>query len=256
MAGFDLARRLKAGETVYAAWCSLASPMVAETVARDGFAAAVLDMQHGLWDTASIIAGIGAVDHGGGAPVVRVPLNDFAFVSRALDFGAAAVIAPMINSAGDARAFAAAAKFPPLGERSWGPQRAMTLQGRTATVDYLREANDGALTMAMIETPAALAQVDSIAETPGIDALFIGPYDLSTSLSAGKAQDVTAPEVERAIDRIAAAAKNAGKIAGIYCSNAERAVAMAKRGFRFITAGGDVSYLREGLATQMKTLKT
>ena len=196
-------------------------------------------MQHGLWDTGSIIAGIGAVDHGGASPVVRVPLNDFAFVSRALDFGAAAIIAPMINSASDARRFAAVAKFPPLGERSWGPQRAMTLQGRTATVDYLREANEGTLTLAMIETPMALAQVDSIAETPGIDALFIGPYDLSTSLSAGKAQDLQAGEVERAIDQIAAAAKKAGKIAGIYCTNAERALVMAKRGFRFITAGGD-----------------
>jgi 4-hydroxy-2-oxoheptanedioate aldolase len=255
VAGFDLARRLRAGETVYAAWCSFAAPMVAETVARGGFAAVVLDMQHGLWDTGSIIAGIGTVDHAGASPVVRVPLNDFAFVSRALDFGAAAIIAPMINSAADARKFAAVAKFPPLGERSWGPQRAMTLQDKTATVDYLREANDGTLTMAMIETPMALAQVDSIAETPGIDALFIGPYDLSTSLSAGKAQDVQAPEVERAIDQICAAANKAGKIAGIYCTNAERALAMAKRGFRFVTVGGDVGYLRDGLAAQLKALK-
>lgn len=255
MAAFDLARRLRAGETVYAAWCSFAAPMVAETVARDGFSALVLDMQHGLWDTASIVAGIGAVDHAGSAPVVRIPLNDFAFVSRALDFGAAAIIAPMINSAADARKFAAVAKFPPLGERSWGPQRAMTLQGRTASVDYLREANEGTLTMAMIETPMALAQAESIAETPGIDALFIGPYDLSTSLSAGKAQDVTAPEVERAIDQIAAAANTAGKIAGIYCTNAQRALAMVKRGFRFVTVGGDVGYLREGLAAQLKALK-
>lgn len=255
MAGFDLARRLRAGETVYAAWCSFAAPMVAETVARGGFAAVVLDMQHGLWDTGSIIAGIGTVDHAGASPVVRVPLNDFAFVSRALDFGAAAIIAPMINSAADARKFAAVAKFPPRGERSWGPQRAMTLQGKTATVDYLREANDGTLTMAMIETPMALAQVDSIAETPGIDALFIGPYDLSTSLSAGKAQDVQAAEVERAIDQICVAANKAGKIAGIYCTNAERALAMAKRGFRFVTVGGDVGYLRDGLAAQMNTLK-
>ncbi|MGA2566962.1 MAG: aldolase/citrate lyase family protein [Pseudolabrys sp.] len=255
MAAFALARRLRAGETVYAAWCSLASPIVAETVARDGFSAVVLDMQHGLWDTASIIAGIGALDHAGSAPVVRVPLNDFAFVSRALDFGAEAIIAPMINSPADARQFAAVAKYPPLGERSWGPQRAMTLQGKTATVDYLREANDGTLTLAMIETPMALAQVESIAETPGIDALFIGPYDLSTMLSGGKAQDVTAPEVERAIDQICAAAKKAGKIPGIYCNGAERALAMAKRGFRFVTVGGDLGYLRDGIAAQVKALK-
>ncbi len=255
MAAFALARRLRAGETVYAAWCSLASPIMAETVARDGFSAVVLDMQHGLWDTASIIAGIGALDHAGSAPVVRVPLNDFAFVSRALDFGAEAIIAPMINSPADARQFAAVAKYPPLGERSWGPQRAMTLQGKTATVDYLREANEGTLTLAMIETPTALAQVESIAETPGIDALFIGPYDLSTMLSGGKAQDVAAPEVERAIDQICAAAKKAGKIPGIYCNGAERALTMAKRGFRFVTVGGDLGYLRDGIAAQVKALK-
>jgi 4-hydroxy-2-oxoheptanedioate aldolase len=252
---FALARRLRAGETVYAAWCTLASPIVAETIAREGFAAVVLDIQHGLWDTASIIAGVGALHHAGSAPVVRVPLNDFAFVSRALDFGAEAIIAPMINSADDARRFASVAKFPPLGERSWGPQRAMTLQGKMATVDYLREANDGTLTLAMIETPAALASVDAIAATPGIDALFIGPYDLSTALSGGKAQDVQAPEVERAIDQICAAAKKAGKIPGIYCGNAARARDMAKRGFKFITIGSDLGILREGAAAQVKALK-
>jgi 4-hydroxy-2-oxoheptanedioate aldolase len=252
---FALARRLRAGEAVYAAWCTLASPIVAETIAREGFAAVVLDIQHGLWDTGSIVAGIGALHLAGSTPVVRVPLNDFAFVSRALDFGAEAIIAPMINSAADARHFASVAKFPPLGERSWGPQRAMALQGKAATVDYLREANDGTLTLAMIETPAALASVDAIAATPGIDALFIGPYDLSTALSGGKAQDVQAPEVERAINQICAAAKKAGKIPGIYCGNPARARDMAKRGFKFITIGSDLGILREGAAAQVKALK-
>jgi 4-hydroxy-2-oxoheptanedioate aldolase len=107
----------------------------------------------------------------------------------------------------------------------------------------------------MIETPAALNDVDNIAQTDGIDALFIGPYDLATSLSGGTAQDVTAPEVERSIDQICAAAVKAGKIPGIYCRDAERALAMAKRGFKFITIGSDLGFLREGIATQMKTLK-
>jgi len=255
VSAFTLARRLRAGETVFSAWCTLASPMTAETIAREGFAAVVLDQQHGLWDTASIIAGVGALYHAGSTPVVRVPLADFAMVSRALDFGAEAIIAPMINTERDARQFAAVAKYPPLGERSWGPQRAMTLQGKTVTTDYLREANDGTLTLAMIETPTALSNVDAIAATPGIDALFIGPYDLSTALSGGKAQDVQAPEVERAIDRIGAAAKKAGKISGIYCRDAERALAMAKRGFRFITVGSDQGFLRDGAAAQWQALK-
>lgn len=255
MAAFSLAARLRGGEPAFSGWCTLASPIAAETLARDGFAAVVLDMQHGLWDTASTIAGVAAVHHGGAAPVVRVPLNDFAFVSRALDVGAEAIIAPMINTREDAVRFANAAKFPPAGERSWGPQRAMALQGQSVAVDYLREANDATLTLAMIETRTALGNVDAIASTPGIDALFIGPYDLSTALSGGKAQDVQAPEVEAAIDTICKAALKAGKIPGIYCRDAKRASAMAKRGFKFITVGSDHAFLRDGIAAQMKGLK-
>ena len=253
---FTLARRLRAGETVFGAWCMLGSHIVAETIAREGFAAVVLDAQHGLWDTNSLIAGTGALSHAESAPAVRVPLNDFALVSRALDFGAEAIIAPMINSAADAQQFAAAAKYPPLGERSWGPLRAMALQGsRTPAVDYMREADEGTLTFAMIETATALGNVDAIAATPGIDALFVGPYDLATALSGGTAQDVQAPKVEKAIDRICAAAKKAGKIPGIYCRDTESAVAMARRGYRFVIAGNDQTTLRAATVAQLNALK-
>ena len=253
---FAFARRLRAGETVHAGWCMLGSPVVAETMAREGFPAVVLDAQHGLWDVGSLVTGIGAVNHAQAAPVVRVPLDDIALVSRALDFGAEAIIAPMINSAEDARRFAAAAKYPPLGERSWGPLRAMPLQSpRAAPVDYMREANDGTLTFAMIETAEALANVDAIAATPGIDALFVGPFDLSTALSEGKAQDPQAADVEQAIDRICAAAKKADKIPGIYCRDVEGALAMAKRGVRLVVAGNDGTTLRTATAAQLKALK-
>ncbi|HEX3858208.1 MAG TPA: aldolase/citrate lyase family protein [Pseudolabrys sp.] len=255
MTAFALARRLRAGELVYSGWCSLGAPIVAETVARQGFAAVNIDQQHGLGDFAATVAAISAIAAAGSAPIVRVPLADFATASRALDCGAQAIIAPMINTVSDAKAFVAATKYPPLGERSWGPNRAMTLQDRTDAVDYLREANDGTLTLAMIETKTALANVDAIAATPGIDALFVGPYDLATALSGGKAQDVTAPEVEREIDRVCAAAIKAGKIPGVYCRDAERALDMKRRGFRFIAVGNDLGFLRDGIAPQMKLLK-
>ena len=254
MTAFALGRRLRAGETVYSGWCMMGSPIVAETIAREGFASVVLDAQHGLWDTASILAGIGAVHHAGAAPMVRVPLGDFGMVSRALDFGAEGIVAPMINTAEDARQFAAAAKYPPLGERSFGPPRAMMLQGQIAATDYLPAANNGTITLAMIETPQALRNVDAIAATPGIDALFIGPYDLATSLSNGKAQDINAPEVDKAIDTICAAAIKADKIPGIYCRDAARALDMTRRGFRFLTVGSDFSIVREGVAASLKTL--
>jgi len=108
--------------------------------------------------------------------------------------------------------------------------------------------------LAMIETPEALANAEAIAATPGIDALFIGPYDLATSLSAGKAQDINAPEVDQAIDRICAAALKAGKIPGIYCRDAGRALDMTKRGFRFLTVGNDFGAVRESVAANLKTL--
>jgi len=253
---FALARRLRAGETVYGSWCMLNSPLVAETIAREGFTVVVLDAQHGLWDTASLIVGVGSLNHAGSTPVVRVPVNDFALVSRALDFGAEAIIAPMVNSAADARQFAAAAKYPPLGERSWGPLRAIALQSPgAAAADYMREANEGTLTFAMIETAAALGNVDAIAATPGIDALFIGPYDLAIALSGGSAQDVAAPQVEQAIERICAAAKKAGKIPAIYCRDTKSALVMAKRGFRFIIAGNDQTTLREATVAQLRALQ-
>ena len=255
MTAFDLARRLRGGETIYSAWCTMASPVVVEAIAREGFACVTLDAQHGLWDIASIIAGIGAVHGAGAATAVRVPLNDFAAVSRALDFGAEVIIAPMINTSADARQFAAAAKYPPLGERSWGPIRAMMLQGTSAAVHYQPAVNSGTLTLAMIETATALDNAAAIAETPGIDALFVGPYDLSTALSGGKSQDILAPEVERAVDRICQAATKAGKIPSIYCRDTDRALAMAKRGFRFIAVGSDLNMVRGAAAVQIKALK-
>src|SRR6185437_69096 len=99
---FALARRLRSGETVFAGWCMLGSPIVAETMAREGFAAVVLDAQHGLWDIAALIAGIGAVNHAEAAPGGRGALNYHGLVTRALDFRAEGIIAPMINSAADA----------------------------------------------------------------------------------------------------------------------------------------------------------
>jgi 4-hydroxy-2-oxoheptanedioate aldolase len=252
---FTLARRLHAGETVYSGWCGLPYPIVAETLARDGFPAVTVEAQHGLWDVAGILAGVAAIRQGGGAPIVRVPLGDFALVSRALDFGAEGIIAPMINTAADAKAFAAAAKYPPLGERSWGPHRAMTLGGVAEMSTYLREANDNIITLAMIETRTALANFEAIINTPGIDGFFLGPSDLSIALSDGRTVDPLSKEVDGHLDTMIAGAVKAKKIPGAYCHSAERAAALAKRGVKFLAVGSDLGFLRAGAAAALKTLK-
>jgi len=253
---FTLARRLRAGETVFAGWCSLPYPLVAETIGREGFVAVTLEAQHGLWDISALLTGVAAVRQGGAAALVRVPVADFAMVSRVLDFGAEGIIAPMINSAADARAFVAAAKYPPVGERSWGPHRATTLAGIADQSVYLREANDHVVTLAMIETRTALDNLDAIAQTPGIDGLFLGPSDLSIALSGGKTLDPVSKDVERELDHMIASAERAGKIAGAFCHTAERAVALAKRGARFLAVMSDIAMLRAGAAAALKVLKS
>jgi 4-hydroxy-2-oxoheptanedioate aldolase len=252
---FTLAQRLRSGETVFSAWCGLPYPIVAETLARDGFSAVTIESQHGLWDVGGILAGVAAVRQGGAAPIVRVPLGDFALVSRALDFGAEGIIAPMINTPADARAFAAAAKFPPVGERSWGPHRAMTLGGVAEQAVYLREANDHIVTLAMIETRTALQNFEVIIATPGIDGFFLGPSDLSIALSEGKSLDPLSKGVDHELDLMIAGAQKAKKIPGAYCHSAERAAALAKRGVKFLAVSSDLAMLRAGAAAALKTLK-
>jgi 4-hydroxy-2-oxoheptanedioate aldolase len=249
---FSLARRLRTGETVHSGWCGLPYPIIAELVGREGFPAVTLDGQHGLWDIASMVAGIAQVRQSGAAPIVRIPVGEFATVSRALDFGAEGIIAPMINTPADARAYVSFAKFPPIGERSWGPHRVTTLANMPDQKVYLREANELTVTFAMIETQTALDNVEAIAATPGIDALFLGPADLSIALSRGGNVDPMAGEVDRELDRIVAAASKAGKIMGAYCHSAERAVAIAKRGMRFLAVGSDMGFLRAGAAAALK----
>jgi 4-hydroxy-2-oxoheptanedioate aldolase len=120
---------------------------------------------------------------------------------------------------------------------------------------YLREANDHIVTLAMIETRTALNNLDAIVDTPGIDGLFLGPSDLSIALSDGKSLDPQSKEIDRELDRMVGATQKAGKIPGAFCHSAERAVALAKRGVRFLAVMSDLAMLRAGTAAAMKVLK-
>lgn len=251
---FSLARRLRAGETVHIGWATLGVPILAEMLAREGFPAVSCDNQHGMFSYETTVAAIAAIRAAGSAPMVRVPLGDVAYVSRVLDLGAEGVIAPMINTVEDARAFAAAAKFPPLGERSWGPARALMLNGLSMP-DYLKRANKEIVTLAMIETRTAIANLEGILSVDGIDGVFIGPSDLSITLSKGKTLDPFAKEVDEVIDRVAAAAKKAGKIAAAYTANPDRANDHAKRGYRLIAVTSDQGFFKAGVSAALAALK-
>jgi 4-hydroxy-2-oxoheptanedioate aldolase len=250
-----LAARLRNGETLYCGWVTIPEPLVAETIARSGFDGVVLDMQHGLLDTGSVVRGIGAIALGGKPAVVRVAIGDDATASRVLDMGAEAIIAPMINSAEEARRLAAATKYPPIGERSWGPARAMTLEGIDQPLQYLASANQTNLTFAMIETVRALNALDAILAVEGIDGVFVGPFDLSVSLSGGRVADPGDVSVTEPIRRIAERARAAGKVAGIYAPTPERARSFRDFGYRFIAVAADQTYLTYGAAELLRAAR-
>jgi 4-hydroxy-2-oxoheptanedioate aldolase len=233
-------RRLRTGGTALAAWSVLSEPTVVELLVREGFDAVVLDMQHGAHTVESCIQGIAAAALAGGPAIVRVPVGDHATASRMLDAGAAGVIAPMIDSVDDARAFAAFARYPPVGTRSWGPRRALPLSGLGAA-DYFAQANGLQLALPMIETRAALAALDAILAVPGIDGVFVGPADLSIALTGRL--DPLHPEVDRALDHVAARARAAGKFAGLYCSSGKQARAILARGFALCSVASDAQLL-------------
>jgi 4-hydroxy-2-oxoheptanedioate aldolase len=242
----DLALALRRGETVFVGWVGNPDALVIETIARTKFGAVNLDMQHGWHSVASIEAGIRAIAIADKPAIVRVPVGDFAFASRALDMGAEAVIAPMINTVADARAFVDATKYPPTGKRSWGPGRAMTLGKSKSGADYLGWTRENILAFAMIETVEAIANLDAILAVPGIDGVFVGPSDLSLTLSEGAIIDALSPTIDDAVATILAGTKAHGKLSAMFGANPAHAKAIAAQGYQLVAIGTDSMYLTKG----------
>jgi 4-hydroxy-2-oxoheptanedioate aldolase len=252
MASFTaLADRLKEGAPAITAWCGIPEPWVAGILARETYDAVTLDMQHGSYEVANVIRAIPLILGAGKPAMARIPVGEFQTASKLLDAGASGIIAPMINTVEDARRFVSFMKFPPVGERSWGPLASMILSG-IQPAEYLKGANTACFSFAMIETREALANIDEILAVPGLDAIFMGPSDLSITLSRGVALNLTGPDVEKALDHALARARAAGKIAGAYAPTGERAAEFAKRGFSFIALGSDTVSLRMGAQAALK----
>jgi 4-hydroxy-2-oxoheptanedioate aldolase len=235
---FNLRERLANGGPFYFSWMTVPSPQLAGQMARLPIEGVCLDLQHGtigLTDAAPMVAAIAAA---GRPALARVLWNDPGLVGQALDMGVSAVIAPMVNSPGEAARLVRAAKYPPLGQRSWGGYAAAQAAGLDGAA-YLGAANRMTLVFAMIETAEALEQVEAIAATPGLDGLFVGPSDLSIALSQGAGIDKTGSATLAAMNRIAAAAHRHGLVAG---------AAYRKLGYSFLAAGVDIDLLQAGAA--------
>lgn len=241
-----LAARLAAGETLYTAWSSIPDAITIEVLARTRFDAVCLDTQHGGHHEDSVLRSFLALAHTGKPGLVRIPVGRFDMASRALDFGAQAVIAPMVNSVEDARTFASAMKYPPVGGRSWGATFAMARHGAADGNAWLKSANGDTLAFAMIETREALAALDGILAVPGIDGVLVGPSDFSIAWTGGKAVDHGLPQMMDAIADIARRASAAGKHAAIYAADPKQAPAYRAMGYRLVALGSEARYMALG----------
>jgi len=237
-----LADKLRSGQAVVTGWSLLAAPMVPELFARAGYDAVTIDLQHGMYDFDAACETLAAIALGGAHRIASIPVGDNALAGRMADMGAECLIAPMINSRKQAEAFARAVKYPPDGERSWSPFRAALLSNQTSD-QYLKNANRQTLALAMIETEEAIDALDEILSVDSLDGVFVGPSDLSLALSKGAALDPNGEETARISAEIAEKAIAAGKLAGIFCLNADKVEEAYHQGFRLMSHGVDTIFV-------------
>ena len=220
-------------------WLAIPSGYSAEIAGHQGYDSVTVDMQHGMIDFASALAMLQAISATPATPLARVNSNDPAQIMRLLDAGAWGIICPMVSTPEQAQQFVAACRYPPLGNRSFGPARALLYGGK----DYPQYANEEILTLAMIETQQGLDNLDAILATDGLDGVFIGPNDLSLTLTGSASAESQHPKMLAAVELVVARSRTHNKIAGIFCTSGQAAAKRLAEGFSFVTPANDVMQL-------------
>lgn len=229
-------------------WLSNPSTINAEIMGAAGFDYVAIDTQHGAIDYSSMLVMLQVLSIGGSTPIVRVPSNDSGHIGKALDAGARAVIVPMVNDRYSCEQAVRYTKYAPDGERSFGPNRAILVEGD----DYFDHASDQVSLIPMIETREAMANIDEILSVPGIEAIYVGPNDLSISL--GIKPNTSDPRLDEAMVEIVAGCRRHGVVPGVHAS----AALCAKRieqGFGMVTVSADIVALRKQVGEDLATAR-
>lgn len=234
--------QLQAGKPTIGSWMQLADTNVAELMARAGYQWIALDLEHGHFSNHQLPDLFRAIELGGALPFARVATPTVINCRQALDAGAAGVVIPMITSASQLEPIVSGCHWPPKGTRGVGFCRA---NGFGARFEDYREEAQSALVIAQIEHVDAIAQLDEIVAVEGVDAVIIGPYDLSASL--GRTGDLTHPDVVGAIEEIRSACQRTAKPVGthIVSPNTDMLQMRINEGYQFIAYGVDTVFLRE-----------
>ncbi len=249
----SLQERWRTGATTLGAWMLLREPFTAEVAGDTGYDYVCIDMQHGLADYSNTVAMLHGLSRTTATPIVRVPWNEPAMIGRVLDAGALGVIIPMVDTAAEAKAAVDACRYAPVGKRSVGPIGAMTRHGN----GYFRWANERVACLPMIETIEAVNNIDEILSVPGIDAVYVGPADLSLTLGLPPLMDNADERFQQALATIVSACRRHNVVAGVQAS-AALAATRAKQGFQMITVGYDqapaVAAFKADLATSRSSI--
>ncbi len=244
-------RELQAGKTVFGPFQGIGSVAVSEILASKGFDWILVDMEHGQIDLETAGDLFASIKRGGCAALARVPGNDQATIKRVLDAGAEGIMIPLVNTKEEAERAVKNCLYPPRGVRGLGPGRA-SLYG-LSMIEYAKSANAETLVMLQAEHIDAVSRIDEILKVPGVDMLFVGPFDLACSM--GHMDEPSHPEVEAVIAKLLEASLNAHVIPGIFCMGAAAANRRAEQGFKFIALGLDSLYLSAGAEAEKKALK-
>ncbi|WP_067671155.1 HpcH/HpaI aldolase family protein [Nocardia miyunensis] len=236
-------RLAEADRTLYGGWICSGSPVVAEIMAGAGLDWLLIDMEHAPNGLESTLAQLYAVSAYPATPVVRVPSGETVIIKQVLDLGAQNILVPMISTPEQARDVAAMTRYPPLGTRGVGS--ALARSARWNRVEgYLRDDDQHVSLFVQIETAQGVANARAIAETPGVDGVFVGPSDLAASMGLIGRQ--THPDVVAAVHRAFAGIEAAGKPYGVNAFDPAAAHDYAETGAGFILVGADVALLARG----------
>lgn len=240
------------GRTAFGLWAAIPSSFSVELAAGAGFDYVCVDQQHGVVDYTSLVPMLQAIGAAGAAPITRVLSNDPFRIMKALDAGALGVIVPLVNNAAEAQSAVAACRYPPQGNRSYGPVRASYVIGSRDPEDLAGEV----LCIVMVETREGLEKVEEIAATPGVDGIYVGPADLALSLGLPPTTNVTEPEHIEAVDDIKEVCRKHGIASGIQAASGEWARKHAGAGFDMVTVATDAALLRAAAHHELASART
>ena len=242
---------LATDDKLFGLWSVLGSNVVAEVIGDSGFDWILIDTEHTPNELPDVVVQMQAMATGTAAPIVRPAWNDAVLIKRLLDSGVQTLLIPFVQNAEEAAAAVAATRYPPAGIRGVTGSGRAARYGRVKT--YLHEAANELCVIVQIETGEALGKLQEIASVAGVDAVFIGPSDLSASM--GHLGNPKHPEVQAAIQSGLTQLKALGKPSGILAFNADDARRYMEWGAQFVAVGSDLSILAKGTMALAESFK-